>query len=178
MKNKPLSLLLLLVVFFMNWAIAQEYEQPDLEFVCELKVTTSDSFVVGNTPYGERRIIPITGGTFKGPKLQGTVLAGGADYQFVNAEDTRTEIEAIYSIKTDDGIFIHIRNEGVVYKDPAVAEQLKNGETIDWNRIYFRAAPKFNAPIDSPYNWMNNAIFVCKGVPTKEYVSIQVWKVL
>lgn len=178
MKNKSVSLLLFMCVFFVVGVSAQEFNQPGLEFVCELKVTTSESFSVGNTPHGERRIIPITGGTFKGPKLEGTVLAGGADYQFVNAENTRTEVEAIYSIKTDDGIFIHIRNEGVLYTEPAVAAQLKNGGSVDWNGIYFRASPKFEAPVESAYNWLNNAIFVCKGVPTKEYVSIQVWKVL
>lgn len=157
---------------------AQEMTPPGLEFVCELQVTTSETQVVGKTAHGERRIIPITGGTFEGPLLKGTVLSGGADYQFVNPENTRTEIEAIYSIKTDDGYLIHIRNEGVVFRTPEVMEKLGKGEAPDWNEIYFRAAPKFEAPMDSPYNWMNNAIFVCKGVPTNDYVSIQVWQVL
>jgi hypothetical protein len=54
----------------------------------------------------------------------------------------------------------------------------KKGEKFDLDKIYFWVAPKFEAPNDSKYDWMNNAIFVCKGVPNKEYVSIQVWKVL
>ncbi|MFX0557837.1 DUF3237 domain-containing protein [Maribacter sp. CXY002] len=157
---------------------SQELTPPGLEFVCELKVTTDETRVVGKTAHGERRIIPITGGTFEGPKLKGTVLSGGADYQFVNPEKTRTEIEAIYSVETDDGVLIHIRNEGVVFRTPQVMKKLEEGNPPDWDQIYFRAAPKFEAPLDSPYNWMNNAIFVCKGVPMKGYVSIQVWQVL
>ncbi|MFM1879523.1 MAG: hypothetical protein RLZZ241_2389 [Bacteroidota bacterium] len=173
--KKYLFLLMCLVALNLH---AQEITPPGLEFVCELKVTTSETEVVGKTAHGERRIIPITGGTFEGPNIKGKVLSGGADYQFVNPENTRTEIEAIYSVKTDDGFLIHIRNVGLVYRNPDIMENLKNGAAADWSKIYFRAAPKFEAPMDSPYNWMNNAIFVCKGVPTKDYVSIQVWKVL
>ncbi len=41
---------------------------------------------LGNTPYGERRIINIHGGTVEGPKLKGKVLPGGADWQIVRAD--------------------------------------------------------------------------------------------
>jgi Protein of unknown function (DUF3237) len=169
---------LLLCLFIQGHLFAQNFEKPALEFVCELKVSTDKMQSVGVTSHGERRIIPITGGTFEGPKLKGIVLNGGADYQFANKENTRTEVEAIYTIKTDDGVLIHIRNVGLVFKTKEAAESMAKGETIDWNKMYFRAAPKFEAPNDSKYDWMNNAIFVCKGVPSKGYVSIQVWKVL
>jgi hypothetical protein len=109
--------------------------------------------------------------------MKGIVLSGGADYQFANKENTRTEIEAIYTIKTDDGVLIHIRNVGLVFKTKEAAESLAKGEPMDWSKMYFRAAPKFEAPTDSKYDWLNNAIFVCRGVPSKGYVSIQVWKV-
>ena len=140
---------------------AQNYEMPKLEFVCELKVTTEKMFSVGTTAHGERRIIPITGGTFEGPNLKGKVLNGGADYQF--DANGRTEVEAIYTIQTDDGVFIHIRNNGLVRRDV--------------NKLYFTTALKFEAPIGSKYGWMNDSIFLSKGVPSGEYVSIQVWKV-
>lgn len=150
-----------------------------LEFVVELKVTTDKAMILGQTSHGQRRIIPITGGTFEGPELKGVVLNGGADYQYANNENTRTEIEAIYTIKTDDGILIHIRNLGIITRSKEIAEKLAKGETIDPSQIYFRAAPKFEAPNNSKYNWMNDAIFVCKGIPSgKGYVTIQVWKVL
>jgi hypothetical protein len=159
---------------------AQNPEAPSLEFVCELKVSTDKGMTVGQTAHGERRIVPITGGTFEGPKIKGTVLNGGADYQFVNKDNTRTEIEAIYNLKTDDNVLIHIRNVGVVSRTKEQAEAIKKGEQIDWTKVYFRAAPTFNAPIDSQYDWLNNAIFVSKGIPSggKGYVTIQVWKVL
>jgi Protein of unknown function (DUF3237) len=162
-----------------NEIYAQNFDKLDLEFVCELKVTTDKSMSIGTTSHGERRIIPITGGTFEGPKLNGIVLNGGADYQFANIENTRTEIEAIYTIKTDDGVLIHIRNVGLSIKSPENIEKLAKGEPMDLSKNYFRAAPKFEAPNDSKYSWLNDAIFVCRGIPTgKGYVIIQVWKVL
>ena len=178
MKKNISSSFLIASIFFCFKLSAQKIEAPGLEFVCELKVTTDKTLIVGNTAHGERRIIPITGGTFEGPKLKGVVLNGGADYQFANKENSRTEVEAIYTIKTDDGVLIHIRNIGLVIKTKVASEKIAKGEPIDWNLMYFRANPKFEAPDDSKYNWMNDAIFICKGVPTKEYVSIQVWKVL
>ena len=153
--------------------------QPDLEFVCELKVKTDKAITLGETAHGLRRFIDITGGTFEGPKMKGVVLKGGADYQFVNKTNTRTEIEAIYTIRTDDSVLIHIRNVGLSVKTLENAAKLAKGEPMDASKNYFRAAPKFEAPNDSRYDWLNNAIFVCKGIPTNQgYVIIQVWKVL
>ncbi len=34
---------------------------------------------LGATPYGERRIINILGGTVEGPRLKGKLLPGGAE---------------------------------------------------------------------------------------------------
>jgi Protein of unknown function (DUF3237) len=173
------------LIFFLLFVNAislfsQNYETPNLEFVCELKVTTDKAMTVGATAHGERRIVPITGGTFEGPKIKGVVLNGGADYQFANNDNTRTEIEAIYNLKTDDGVLIHIRNIGIISRTKEQATALKKGEQIDWTKIYFRAAPKFDAPMDSQYDWLNNALFISKGIPSggKGYVTIQVWKVL
>ncbi len=50
-------------------------EAPGLEFVVELHVTCDPGFTVGQTQHGNRFVIPITGGTFEGPKMKGVVLA-------------------------------------------------------------------------------------------------------
>ena len=129
-----------------------EPEAPQLEYVMQLKVTLGEAYSVGETPDGRRQVIPITGGTFEGPRLKGTILNGGADYQLADPKTNRTSIEAIYSIKTDDGVYIHIRNKGII-----ATGQNEQGQPS----FYFKAAPKFEAPSDSKYAWLNNAIFVC-----------------
>lgn len=159
---------------FLTNSISHEYIAPDLEFTCELKVTIDQPIKLGETVQGERVIIPISGGTFEGPKLKGSVLKGGADYQYISRNGERTELDAVYTIKTDDNVLIQVRNAGLLYipKDSEVSSPLGSTD------IYFRTAPKFEAPVNSKYDWLNNAIFICKPVGKKDYVSIQVWKVL
>ena len=141
---------------------------PELEFALQLKVTLGEAYGIDNTQHGRRTIIPITGGTFEGPKLKGTIINGGADYQ-LNTE-SRTELEAIYCIRTDDGINIHVRNRGIIY----------NGKDAEGNpTFYFRAAPTFEAPADSKYAWLNNALFVCTPEWSQDFkgIILNVWKV-
>lgn len=160
------KLLFTMVLAFVSLCMMAQGENvaPQLEYVCELKVTCDPAFSCGMTSNGERIVIPITGGTFEGPKIKGTILSGGADYQHVDKAHGRTELEAIYCIRTDDGVNIHIRNVGVLVD--------KDGS------FYFRTAPKFEAPNDSKYNWLNDAIFVCTPGFGKGYISLKVWKVL
>ena len=70
-------------------------EAPKLEYVCELKVKIKPALIVGETPHGTRRIIPIVGGTFEGLSMKGEVLDGGADWQIVR-KDGVAELEAHY----------------------------------------------------------------------------------
>ncbi|MBE6340453.1 MAG: DUF3237 domain-containing protein [Bacteroidales bacterium] len=156
-------------MMFQN-ALAQSdsNKAPELEYVMELKVTCDAAFSCGKTSRGERVVIPITGGTFEGPQIKGEVLSGGADYQYVDAEHGCNEVEAIYCIRTDDGVNIHIRNCGLIV----------TGKDADGNpQFYFRTAPKFEAPYDSKYNFLNNAIFVCTPGFGQGYISLKIWKV-
>lgn len=145
-------------------------ETPQLEYVMQLKVTLGEAYSVGETPEGRRQVIPITGGTFEGPLSKGTILNGGADYQLTDPKTNRTTLEAIYSIKTDDGVYIHIRNKGIIH-----ASQNEQGQPS----FYFKAAPKFEAPNDSKYAWLNNAIYVCSPSFGGNFqgIVLNVWKV-
>ena len=148
-------------------AEAQNPAGPETEFVMQLKVTLDAPYVVGETPHGRRTVIPITGGTFEGPLLKGTIIPGGADWQL--AKGSRTEVEAIYSIKTDDGVYIHIRNRGII----------NMGKDANGNpSFYFKCAPQFEAPEDSPYAWLNNSLFLCAPAPSNQGgITLNVWRV-
>lgn len=168
MKKILLLIQLLFIAIISNAQTNVPTETPQLEFVMQLNVTLDQPYSVGDIPNGRRTVIPITGGTFEGPLLKGTIINGGADYQIASKEG-RTQIEAIYSIKTDDGVYIHVRNRGIICM----------GKDANGNpSFYFRAAPQFEAPIDSKYAWLNNAIFVCAPAPGKQGgITLNVWKV-
>jgi hypothetical protein len=150
--------------------VAEPQNTPQLEFALQLKVTLGEAYSCGDTQHGQRTIIPITGGTFEGPNIKGTIINGGADYQLGNKALNRTELEAIYCIKTDDGVNIHVRNRGII----------ANGKDENGNpTFYFKATPQFEAPVDSKYAWLNNAIFVCQPDFATGFkgIVLNVWKV-
>ena len=132
------------------------------EFVYESIVTIEVPVEVGATPSGTRRYIPITGGTFEGPKIRGTILPGGADWQ-TSRPDGVTEVAALSSIRADDGTVIIVRNCGVIAAGGA----------------YMRTAPRFEAPA-GPHAWLNEAQFVgsVSGGPRPCSVIIRVFRVL
>jgi len=152
-----------------NAQVSEPQNTPQLEFALQLKVTLGEAYSCGETQHGRRTIIPITGGTFEGPNIKGTILNGGADYQLANA-DNRTELEAIYCIKTDDGVNIHVRNRGII----------ANGKDENGNpTFYFKAAPQFEAPADSKYAWLNNSLFLCAPDFSAGFkgIVLNVWRV-
>ena len=171
MKKVLLSTIILLAsVMTASAQVAEPKDTPQLEFALQLKVTLGDSYDVGETQHGQRIVIPITGGTFEGPAIKGTIINGGADYQLANKALNRTELEAIYSIKTDDGVYIHVRNKGIIW----------SGKDAQGNpSFYFKAAPQFEAPADSKYAWLNNSLFVCAPDFTQQFkgIVLNVWRV-
>lgn len=72
-------------------------------------VTLGSSLSVGASKRGTRNIIPITGGTFSG-RFSGTILPGGADYQLIG--NGSTVLDARYTLKSNDGEFLLVRNCG------------------------------------------------------------------
>ena len=171
MKKILLSTIILLAsVITASAQVTEPKDTPQLEFALQLKVTLGDSYDVGDTQHGQRIVIPITGGTFEGPAIKGTIINGGADYQLANKALNRTELEAIYSIKTDEGVYIHVRNRGIIWSG-------KDAQGTP--SFYFKAAPQFEAPADSKYAWLNNSLFVCAPDFTQQFkgIVLNVWRV-
>ena len=75
----------------------------ELKFAFELRVEVAEIQVLGDTPKGNRRMIPIKGGTFEGAKIKGTIQAGGYDWQLIRTDEV-AEVDARYVLKTDDGL--------------------------------------------------------------------------
>ena len=169
MKKSLFTALFALFVLGINAQTYPPKNTPQLEFALQLRVTLGEAFGINNTQHGRRTVIPITGGTFEGPGIKGTIINGGADYQ-LNGADGRTELEAIYCIKTDDDVYIYVRNRGII----------ANSKDADGKpTFYFKAAPQFEAPADSKYGWLNNALFVCEPEWTQAFkgIVLNVWKV-
>ena len=152
-----------------------ESNDPRLEFVFEVIATLETPIIVGQTGNGERRIIGVTGGTVKGPALNGIVLPGGADWQLIR-KDGVSEIHARYSIKADDGALIYIDAPGIREASPAVIERINAGEIVDPSEYYFRTTPRLETASEK-YAWMSRRLFVCKGIRHPNGVEIRYYVV-
>ena len=127
--------------------------------IADLAVTVGDPIEVGDTGSGFRRIIPILGGTAIGPKMNGKILPGGADYQLLR-KDGVTELDARYVIECEDRARIYVQNFGLRHGPPELMERLLLGEPVDPKLIYFRATPRFETS-DPNYAWLTRHIFLC-----------------
>jgi hypothetical protein len=148
---------------------------PPLNFVMELRVRVGPAVEIGAVGHGRRRIVPIRGGTFEGPQLRGEVLDGGADWQIVRA-DGLTELDTRYTLRTDRGQLIYIRNAGLRHAAPHVVARLLAGEAVDPALVYFRTAPVFETAAPE-LAWLTRAVFVGDGERHPDLVVMRVWKV-
>jgi Protein of unknown function (DUF3237) len=97
---------------------------------------------LGTTAAGERRWVPLTGGTVSGPELQGRIVEGGADWQLLR-EDGVLEISAHYVVATDDGAFIEVGSKGLRHGPPEAMARLARGEPVAAGDYFFRTAMRF-----------------------------------
>jgi hypothetical protein len=118
---------------------------PRTEFVYEAVFDLEPVMMLGQGPLGERRIVPISGGVFAGPRINGKVLPGGADRQLVRADGAHM-LNALYELQTDDGAVITVNNRVLIDKRP------------DGTRYAFSSVD-ITAP-EGPHDWLNHLVFV------------------
>jgi hypothetical protein len=150
--------------------------KPELELLFEARATLAPAQVVGATPAGLRRMVPITGGTFEGPRLRGAILGGGADWQYLRADGVLI-VEAQYLLRTDDEVLIQVTNRGLRHGPEDVMRRLSAGEDVDPREYYFRASPSFSAPTGR-YEWLNRSLFVCSGARQASAVRLWMYQLL
>lgn len=147
------------------------YKDFKTEFIWEAKVKIGKTINIGESKRGTRRVIPITGGTFSGPKIKGEVLPGGEDWQLVRP-DGDTELYARYLLKTNDGQIFQVVNNALIH----VGDTNKS--------FYCKSVLDIEAPNNGSYGFLNHAIFLgtLKLPELKQdeepYVIISVYKVL
>jgi uncharacterized protein DUF3237 len=137
---------------------------PKLEFVFEEFVTLGKAVTVGDTPFGNRTYIPITGGTVTGPKFNGKILPGGWDWQ-LHLPNGCASLAANYMIQANDGTIVNVSNKGVLCGPPRASSY--------WT-------PTFEAP-NGPYDWMTGGTFIdvltVAGTPEQPAVRIRFYQV-
>jgi hypothetical protein len=149
---------------------------PTLSFAFEMHAALGPATEVGKMANGMvRRIIPVTGGTFEGPGIQGTVLAGGADWQIMTPDGIAV-LDARYTLQTNAGHFIYISNKGIRHGKSEVLKRIAAGEEVDPSEYYMRTVPELEASAPE-LDWVRRSLFVCSGARLKDTVIIAFYKV-
>ncbi|HXP72631.1 MAG TPA: DUF3237 domain-containing protein [Stellaceae bacterium] len=141
-----------------------------------VKFLTAPPQMLGKTPIGDRRIVVVTGGSFEGPKLRGTVEPGGTDWILLRP-DGALQLDVRLCLKTDDGALIGMTYRGYRHGPPAVIERLNRGDTVDPSDYYFRTAPFFETSAPR-YDWLNRIVCVGIGHRLPEGPVYRVFEVL
>src|SRR5207247_9599683 len=97
---------------------------------------------LGDRGQGPRRIVALTGGTFTGPELNGTLLPGAsADWQIVLGDGTALG-DIRYTLQTDGGDLLYVQSRSVRHGPADVLAQLGRAEEVDASLYTFRAATR------------------------------------
>ncbi len=149
---------------------------PALRFAFAITAHVRPVIDLGQTARGHRRIIDIVGGKVHGPRLNGEILPGGADWQIVRVDGT-IEVVARYTIRSAEGALVYVQNEGLRVASPEVIAALARGETLPPDSYHFRTAPRFETAEPS-LKWMELATFVGKATRAPEGIAIGFHEVL
>jgi hypothetical protein len=147
---------------------------PRLEFIFAAHVTVGEPLDLGDVGKGRRRIVPITGGAFSGPTMRGTVLGGGADWQIIR-DDGVAELEARYTLRTDDGALIEVRNMALRHGPPDVMAALAAGREVSPGSYYFRGATFFETSAER-CAWLTKCIVICTGHRDPALVHVEFYR--
>jgi hypothetical protein len=150
-------------------------EAPRLDFVGAVEAEVAAPLVVGTGAAGERRIVPILGGRVSGPRLEGEILPGGADFQLIRPDGV-AEIEARYALRLQDGALVYVVNRGLRHAAPEDMARLLRGEPVPPERVYFRTAPAFEAASPA-HAWLQRSLFVGFGERRPASVLVRVFAV-
>ncbi len=148
---------------------------PTLRHFCDLMVELDPAREMGRGRAGQRRIIPIIGGTVEGPEISGRILNLGADWQTV-FNDGVAELDTRYAVETDDGALIEIINYGFRHGPADVIRKLTAGEDCPPESYYMRTCARLESG-DPDYAWVNRMIFVGTGARQKAMVQMALYAV-
>ena len=135
-----------------------------------------DINILGDTPYGIRRIARHTTGSFEGPKLNGTVLPGGGAWMILRRDDV-LEIEVRITLETDDKQHIYMYWKGLRHGPKEVMDRLNRGENVDPATYYFRTTPYFETSSEK-YGWLNRICSIATGSRKASGRTLEVFQVL
>ena len=142
--------------------MSDRFPTPSLTLVYRLEATVGEPLDLGDLARGRRRIVPLTGGTFTGPELNGTLLPGSsADWQVVLPDGTALG-DIRCTLQTNGGDLLYVQSSGVRHGSPEVLARLARGEDVDATEYTFRTSTRIETAAPA-LDWLNKGVFISVG---------------
>jgi hypothetical protein len=136
--------------------------EPQLTLAYRLEATLGEPQDLGPVTGGRRRIVPLTGGKFSGPELNGELIGGtSADWQIVLPDGTALG-DIRYTLKTETGALLYVRSQTVRHGSAEVLARLARGGDVDPSEYTFRAWTRIETAA-AELDWLNKGIFIGVG---------------
>lgn len=135
---------------------------PSLGFghLFNLECETGEPYNAGDTPGGLLKIIPVLCGRFKGERMKGQIMRGGASWNTTCGETTN--INSKYDLKMDDGAIVSLLINGWLIVDLDQASETLVSKLGEPPRYRFNAHLIFSAG-KLRYRWLNDVIAFAVG---------------
>jgi hypothetical protein len=144
---------------------------PMARVVCEVGALVT----LGVGKYGERRYVPLGGGTVNGPELNGSIVEGGVDWQTQRADGV-LDIAAHYVIRTTDGALVEVQSDGMRHGPPEVMARLGRGEAVPRDAYFFRTLMRFTTGAPA-WAHLNRVMAVACGSREARRVVLDVYRI-
>jgi muconolactone delta-isomerase len=149
---------------------------PRLTPVYRMEATLGEPRDLGEVPQGHRRIVPLTGGTFTGSEISGTLVPGAnADWQIILPDGTALG-DIRYTLQTTNGDLLYVQSRSVRHGTPEVLARLARGEDVAASEYIFRAATEIEAAAPD-LDWLNKGVFISVGGRRPEGVVYETYLV-
>jgi hypothetical protein len=151
------------------------------QLLCIVDIRLEDEAprVLGRSPWRNRRVSYIAGGTIEGERLSGDVMAGGGDWSELGqgsdgAALTLIDVRSLW--RTHDGATVYVTYTGrlvipagalAAFRDPVQVEALPEDAYSFWIQPVFEVA-------DERYQWLNAVAAVGRGRRTAQGVRYRI----
>jgi hypothetical protein len=151
--------------------------EPQLTPVYRFEATVGEPLDLGDTAQGRRRIIQLTGGTFTGPGISGSLVPGvSADWQTVLPDGTALG-EIRYTLKRRTTATYCTCNHAVCATvAPRSSPRLTRGDAVDPSEYVFRTTTQIETSAPK-LDWLNKGVFIGVGGRRPDGVTYEIYLV-
>lgn len=155
-------------------AMGTTIEPPALVPLFRMKIELGTPLVLF-THLGTRTPVSVTGGTFTGDRLSGTMVPGGVDWLLIDGGGIwHVDVRAVLQI--DGGPLVTTTYDGRVRLPEGGLERVMAGGSIAADEMYFRTAPTFEVE-PGEYDWLNSVQAIGVGALGPGTVTYDVFEV-